>query len=85
MTPRLVSAVAELAEALAEASRLEAAAVPAAPDRLYTIPETCEALGGIGRSLVYDLIGRGELASLRAGRRRLVTGAAIRDYIERAS
>lgn len=83
MTDRLARAVAELVEALAESVRAEAAAVPAAPDKLYSISETCAALGGIGRSLVYDLIARGELSSLRVGRRRLITGDAIRNYIAR--
>jgi excisionase family DNA binding protein len=86
MTARLDSAIRELVEAIAEAVRSEAATSPATPDRLYTIPETCEALGGIGRSLIYGLIARGELSSLRVGRRRLVTGDAIRQYIaERAA
>ena len=85
MTDRLDAALRELVEALREAARAEAVADPRAPDRLYTIPETCDALGGIGRSMVYSLIGRGELTSLRCGRRRLVTASAIRSYIDRAA
>ena len=84
-TDRLAAAIRELVEAIAEAARTEAAASPATPDRLYSIPEACEALGGIGRSMVYDLIARGELSSIRVGRRRLVSSSAIRDYIERAA
>ncbi len=81
MSDRLDAAIHELVEAIAEAVRTEAAASPAMPDKLYSIPEACEALGGIGRSMVYDLIARGELSSLLVGRRRLVSGAAIRSYI----
>lgn len=85
MTDRLSLALSELVEALREAARAEAAAIPRAPDRLLSINETCEALGGIGRSLVYDLITRGELRTIKVGKRRLCPAAAIADYIERAA
>ena len=81
MSDRLAVAVTELIEALRESVRAEAAAAPRSPDRLYSIPEACEALGGIGRSKVYDLIASGELSSLRVGRRRLVTAGAVREFI----
>ena len=32
---------------------------------------------GIGRTLVYDLLGRGELRGVRVGRRRLITVESI--------
>lgn len=83
MTARLDAAIRELVEAIAESVRAEAASSPATPDKLYSIADTQAALGGIGRSLVYDLIARGELASLRAGRRRMISGDAIRAYIAR--
>jgi hypothetical protein len=49
MTPRVESAIHELVEALAESVRLEAAAAPAAPDRLLSLDEA-GAMLGIGRS-----------------------------------
>jgi excisionase family DNA binding protein len=81
MSSRLDAAVAELAEALAEAVRMEAASSPATPDRLLSVDEGAAMLG-IGRSVLYAEIGAGRLRSLRVGRRRLVPGSAIREYIE---
>jgi excisionase family DNA binding protein len=78
---RLDDAIHELVEAIAEAVRAEAATGPATPDRLYSLPEAQAALGGIGRSKVYDLIARGELSSLSVGRRRLISGEALRAYV----
>jgi excisionase family DNA binding protein len=80
MSDRLAAAVSELVEALREEFRTESG--PRAPDRLYSITEAAERMS-IGRSLAYDLIGRGELRVVRAGRRVLVPGSAIADYIER--
>lgn len=84
MTPRVHSAITELVEALAEAVRAEAATGPAAPDRLYSIAEAAELLAQ-GRSRIYAEIGAGRLRTVKSGRRRLVSGSAIREYIERAS
>lgn len=75
---RLALALAELVAALR--AELVVAAEPAGPDRLYSIPEAAERLS-IGRTLVYDLIGRGELRVIRAGRRVLVAASAIDAYI----
>jgi excisionase family DNA binding protein len=36
-----------------------------------TIDETCAATG-IGRSSLYELIGKGEIASIKIGKRRLI-------------
>ena len=52
----------------------------AEPDRLLAIPEAAAALG-IGRTLAYNLIGRGRLRVIRAGRRVLVPSSSVRDYI----
>ena len=79
MSDRLTVALAELVGALREELRTEAA--PRAPDRLLSIPEACEALGGLGRSKVYDLIGRGELRSIVIGRRRMVPAEAVAEFI----
>lgn len=78
---RLEAAVAELVEALR--AELAAEATPPAPDRLYTIPETCAALGGISRSALYGgPIARGELRVVHVGRRVFVPSSAIGEYIE---
>ena len=80
MTARLESAIAELVAAI----RAEAALVtPDLPDRLLSIDEAAKALG-IGRSMTYELIGRGDLRSLKIGRRRVVASSAIADYAGRA-
>ena len=38
---------------------------------------------GLGRSKIYELLGSGEIRSLKVGRRRIVTVAAIRDFLDR--
>jgi excisionase family DNA binding protein len=40
-------------------------------------------LGGLGRSKLWELIGSGELRSVKIGKRRLVPEQAICEYIER--
>ncbi len=67
-----------LADALAAA---QAPQVSDAPDRLYGIRETCEILGGLGRSRLYGELASGRLKSLKVGRRRLIPASAIADYI----
>ena len=39
---------------------------------LHTIPETQELLGGISRTMVYELFASGRLKSVKLGSRRLV-------------
>lgn len=84
MTARLDAALHELAEALREELRQEAQAVPRAPDRLLSIDEAGTMLG-LGRSALYGELQAGRLASLKVGRRRLVSASAIRDFIARAA
>lgn len=84
MTDRLVLAISELVEALREAARAEAAAVPRAPDRLLSIDQAAGALS-LGRSLIYGEIAAGRLASLKVGRRRLIPAEAIANYIRSQS
>jgi excisionase family DNA binding protein len=74
MADRLAAAVAELVEALRDELR-QADAQPT-PDRLLSIPDAADALG-VGRTLVYTLIARGELRSVKLGKRRLVPSSAI--------
>lgn len=82
MTPatadRLRVAALAFAEEIVAALSDESAA--AGPDRLLSVDAAAEALG-VGRSLAYDLIGRGELRSVRAGRRRLVPASAVAEFM----
>ena len=43
---------------------------------LYTVTEAARLLG-VGRSTMYDLVGRGEVASLRLGRKLLITRSTL--------
>jgi excisionase family DNA binding protein len=47
---------------------------------LLTVEEAAERLG-IGRSLMYELIGSGQIASIRVGRLRRVPREALIDYV----
>jgi excisionase family DNA binding protein len=53
-------------------------------DRIITAPiaEFCR-LAGIGRSLVYEMIGDGRLDSIRIGKRRLIVLDSYRRLVER--
>lgn len=51
---------------------------------LLSISDTAADLG-IGRTKTYELIGRGELATVQIGSRRLITVASIEALIERAT
>jgi excisionase family DNA binding protein len=82
---RLAAAIAEQAEALGEAVRAEAAAVPPAPDWLLSVDEAAETLW-LGRSATYGELQAGRLRSIKIGRRRLVAAGAIANFVaERAS
>ena len=73
---RLEAALAELAAAIRAEMAEAMAAEAGAPDRLLSVDEAAAALG-IGRSLTYELMARGDLRSVKAGRRRLVPSSAI--------
>lgn len=73
MNDRVDAAVAELVDALREQLRQEP---PAAVVELLTVEQAAER-ASIGRSLAYALIRRGELRSVKIGRRRLVPADAI--------
>lgn len=49
---------------------------------LLTVEETAELLN-VHRSTVYDLIGRGDLPSVKIGRRRLIYRQSLVDFIIR--
>jgi excisionase family DNA binding protein len=52
-----------------------------ADDRLLlTVEEAADRLG-IGRSLMYELIGCGQIASIRVGRLRRVPSESLTDYV----
>jgi excisionase family DNA binding protein len=50
--------------------------------QLVSVRETRRLLG-IGNTKAYELIGSGELRSIRVGRARRVTLASIKDFVER--
>jgi excisionase family DNA binding protein len=49
---------------------------------LHPVDDTCTILG-IGKSQTWELIARGELESVKIGRRRLIPHDAIVDYVQR--
>lgn len=53
-----------------------------ATKRAFTIPEFCERWN-LSRNGVYGLIGRGELQSIKAGKRRLITIEQEEDFRKR--
>lgn len=59
-------------------------AIPVAHRAAYSVAEARQLLGGIAQPTIYALIRRGELRTFRVGRRRFVSGEAIRDYIAAA-
>jgi excisionase family DNA binding protein len=73
MTARVDAAVAELVAALRDELRAEPS--PATVELLSV--EQAAQRAGIGRSLAFALIRRGELRSVKVGRRRLVPSDAI--------
>ena len=54
---------------------------PDARPVLHSVPEAASALG-IGRSLLYQLLAAGEIASVSIGRRRLIPADALVAYVE---
>jgi excisionase family DNA binding protein len=77
---RLEAALAMLAEAIRAEVAVQAAAQQGAPDRLLSVDEAAEHLG-ISRSLAYQLIAKGQLHTLKVGRRRLIPSSAVDAYI----
>lgn len=50
---------------------------------LMPIGEARAALGGVGRTMIYDLISRGEIQKVNIGRRGFVTAASLVAYVDR--
>lgn len=63
------------------AIKIEDTTIPAGKAGL-TIEETCHVLG-IKRTLLFELLGRGEIASIKVGRRRVIPTPTVMDYLRR--
>lgn len=79
MTDRLEAAVAELVAALRD--EVAAATPTHGPERLLSIAEACEALGGVARSTIYQELAAGRVRSIKVGRRRLIPASAIAERV----
>lgn len=53
------------------------------PVLLPVYPDAGKALGGLGRTKIYELITSGELRTVKIGRRRFVPAAAVEEYVAR--
>jgi hypothetical protein len=51
--------------------------------RLVPIPQTCKALGDVGRTTVYTLVDRGDLVKVNIGRRSFITAESLTAYVDR--
>ena len=77
---RVRAAVEELAAALvavAAAAKVDADA----PERLLSVDDARQALGGVGRSLIYTEMQAGRLRALHVGRRVLISASEVARYI----
>jgi len=52
------------------------------PKVLLTIEQAAEAMG-LGRTVMYELVMRGEVCSIKVGRKRRVPVAALQEYVAR--
>jgi hypothetical protein len=56
------------------------------PEQLLTpITGACTALGGVGRTKVYELVNEGELVKVNIGRRGFITTESLVAYVDRLS
>lgn len=62
----------------------EPAADPAAERLAYSVDEAAR-LTGLSRDLLYDQMRQGNLASIKVGRRRLITRRHLQQFLEIAS
>ena len=51
-------------------------------DAVFVSPETAAALLGLSRSAVYNLLREGEIASVKRGKRRLVSRESVQEWAE---
>lgn len=49
--------------------------------RLYSMREAAEQLGGITERMLFTLVMRGDVKSVRVGRRRFITAGALDTYV----
>ncbi|WP_237110538.1 helix-turn-helix domain-containing protein [Mycobacteroides abscessus] len=61
---------------------VEAQAIDKLNARLWPVEAVMERLS-IGRSMVFELMASGQLRSCKVGRRRLVSEASLREFIDR--
>lgn len=52
------------------------------PKRAITIDEACTSLS-IGRTVLFDLLRRNEITSVKVGRRRLIPAVSLDEYLAR--
>jgi excisionase family DNA binding protein len=52
-------------------------------EKLLCSPEEAAQLLGVGRSQMFELIGRGEVESIKIGRLRKIPADALTSYVER--
>ena len=81
MSDRLEAAVRELVAALREEM---AFAPPIGPRELLSVGSAAER-ASIGRTLMYSLIQRGDVRSVKAGRRRLIPADSLAEFMTRVS
>lgn len=56
---------------------------PTINDKLLTIEETAKTLGNVGIGVIYRAVSRGELGSVRVGRRIMIPESDINRYLGR--
>lgn len=59
--------------------------IPVVPQRLALSPSEAAAVLGVSRPTIYGLLSSGSLRSVRAGARRLISVAAIEDFLNGAA
>ena len=84
MSTRLDAALIELADAIRDEVRAELATRSDGPPELLSVKRASQLLG-IGRTAAYDAIGRGELRSVKVGRRRLIPADALAELTQRVA
>ena len=51
--------------------------------RLLPMPDTMRALGGIGRTKLYELVNDGDITKVNIGSRSFITAESLEAYLER--
>ena len=51
------------------------------PRLLHPIPDACQVLGGMGRSVLYTKIATGEIAAVKIGRRTYIAHDELERYV----